>query len=172
METVNTHKSTNRTLVVIDGGLNVKVPNQLPPTTPKPKLLDQVRQAIRMRHYSAKTEESYVHWIKRFIFFHNKRHPAEMAEKEIAQFLSSLANESHISASTQNQALNAILFLYREALGKNIGYVDGVVRAKKPRRLPVILTKDEVKNILVRLNRGGKGVLSHADQLGLDSDGP
>jgi integrase len=75
-----------------------------------------------------------------------------MAEKEIAHFLSSLASEAHISASTQNQVLNAILFLYREALGKNIGYVDGVVRAKKPRRLPVILTKDEVKNILARLS--------------------
>ena len=81
-------------------------------TTQKPKLLEQLRQAIRMRHYSPRTEETYVHWIKRFIIFHNKRHPAEMAEKEIAQFLSSLASESHVSASTQNQALNAILFLY------------------------------------------------------------
>ncbi len=79
-----------------------------PTTSQKPKLLDQVRQAIRARHYSPRTEDTYVHWIKRFIFFHNKRHPAEMAEKEIAQFLSSLASDSHVSASTQNQALNAI----------------------------------------------------------------
>lgn len=119
----------------------------------KPKLLDQVRQAIRMRHYSPKTEESYVHWIKRFIFFHNKRHPAEMNEKEIAQFLSSLASALHVSASTQNQALYAILFLYRDVLQKEIGYVDGVIRAKRPHRLPVVLTRQEVKSILGALNR-------------------
>src|SRR5207249_797180 len=94
----------------------------------KPKLLDQVREAIRTRHYSPKTEESYVHWIKRFIFFHNKRHPIEVGEKEIAEFLSSLASDLHVSASTQNQALNAILFLYREVLRKEIGYINGVVR--------------------------------------------
>jgi Phage integrase, N-terminal SAM-like domain len=82
----------------------------VPSPAPKPKLLDQVRQAIRMRHYSPKTEETYVHWIKRFIFFHNKRHPAEMAESEIARFLSNLATESRVSASTQNQALNARCF--------------------------------------------------------------
>ena len=86
------------------------------PPAQKPKLLDQVRQAIRARHYSPRTEETYVRWIKRLIFFHNKRHPAEMGEKEIAQFLSILASESHVSASTQNQALNAISFLYREEL--------------------------------------------------------
>lgn len=115
-----------------------------PSGPPKPKLLDQVRQAIRTRHYSPRTEETYVGWLKRFIFFHNKRHPAEMGEQEIARFLSSLASESHVSASTQNQALNAILFLYREVLRKEIGYVNGVVRAKRPRRLPVVLTKEEV----------------------------
>ena len=117
------------------------------PPAPKPKLLDQVRQAIRTRHYSPRTEESYVHWIKRLIFFHNKRHPAEMGEKEIAQFLSSLASEQHVSASTQNQALNAILFLYRHVLRKDIGYVDGVVRANRPKRLPTVLTRQEVKSI-------------------------
>ena len=127
------------------------------PTAQKPKLLDQVRQAIRTRHYSPKTEDSYVHWNKRFIFFHNKRHPAEMSEKEIARFLSSLASELHVSASTQNQALNAILFLYREALRKEIGYIDGVVRAKRPHRLPVVLTRQEVKSIL--------GILNHSDWL-------
>ncbi len=127
------------------------------PTTQKPKLLEQVRQAIRARHYSPRTEESYVHWIKRFIFFHNKRHPAEMGEKEIAQFLSSLASESHVSASTQNQALNAILFLYLEVLRKDIGYVDGVIRAKRPHRLPVVLTRQEVKSIL--------GALGNSDWL-------
>ena len=123
----------------------------------KPKLLDQVREAIRTRHYSPKTEESYVHWIKRFIFFHNKRHPIEVGEKEIAEFLSSLASDLHVSASTQNQALNAILFLYREVLRKEIGYINGVVRAKRPHRLPVVLTRQEVKSIL--------GTLDHSDWL-------
>jgi len=119
-----------------------------PSSAPKPRLLDQVRQAIRTRHYSYMTEKAYVGWIKRFIFFHNKRHPAEMGEAEIAQFLSSLATDSHVSASTQNQALNALLFLYREILNKDIGYVDGVVRAKRPHRLPVVLTRQEVRSIL------------------------
>jgi hypothetical protein len=118
-------------------------PETVPAIAPRPKLLDQVRKAIRMRHYSPKTEESYVHWIKRFVFFHNKRHPAEMGEKEIAQFLSSLASELHLSASTQNQALNAVLFLYRDVLHKEIGYINGVVRAKTPHRLPVVLSQSE-----------------------------
>jgi len=122
-----------------------------PATFPKPKLLDQVRQAIRMRHYSPRTEETYVHWIKRFIFFHNKRHPAEMAEPEIARFLSNLATDSHVSASTQNQALNAVLFLYRQVLRKDIGYVDGVVRASRPKRLPTVLTRQEVRSIFESL---------------------
>ena len=119
-----------------------------PSGPPKPKLLDQVRQAIRTRHYSYMTEKAYVGWIKRFIFFHNKRHPAEIGEPEIAQFLSGLAQESHVSASTQNQALNAVLFLYHAVLGKEMGYVGGVVRAKRPKRLPVVLTREEVKSIL------------------------
>jgi site-specific recombinase XerD len=122
------------------------------PTNPKPKLLDRVRQAIRTRHYSNKTEKAYVHWIKRYIFFHDKRHPLEMAEPEIAQFLSNLATEGRVSASTQNQAFNAILFLYNEVLSKKIGLIDGVVRAKRPQRLPVVLTKDEVKRVLDRMS--------------------
>ncbi len=99
---------------------------------PRPRLLDQVRHAIRTRHYSPRTEATYVGWIKRFIFFHNKRHLLEMGEKEIALFLSSLASESHVSASTQNQALNAVLFLYREVLRKEIGYVTRQVQAQGP----------------------------------------
>ena len=122
------------------------------PSSAKPKLLDEVRQAIRRRHYSDRTEKAYTHWIKRYIFFHNKRHPLEMAESEIAQFLSSLATEGRVSASTQNQALNALLFLYHEVLSKKIGLINGVVRAKRPQRLPVVLTKDEVKRVLDRMN--------------------
>jgi integrase len=114
----------------------------------KPKLLDQVLHTIRTRHYSYRTEKAYVHWIKRFIFFHNKRHPIEMGEVEIAQFLSTLAEQRHVSASTQNQALNALLFLYKEILEKKIGLIQGVVRAKRRSRLPVVLTKDEVKRVL------------------------
>ena len=97
-------------------------------------LFEHVRQAIRARHYSYRTEKAYLHW--RFTLFHNKRHPAEMGEAEIGRFLSSLASGSRVSASTQNQALNALLFLYREVFGKAIGYVNGVVRAKRPARLP------------------------------------
>jgi integron integrase len=123
-----------------------------PTAPPKPKLLDQVRQAIRTRHYSYMTEKSYVGWIKRFIFFHNKRHPTEMGETEIGGFLSSLATDSHVSASTQNQALNALLFLYREVLRKDIGYVNGVVRAKRLHRLPVVLTRQEVRAIFASLD--------------------
>ena len=116
--TVNAHGPINRTLAVIDGGLNVKAGVQPPPTASKPKLLDHVREAIRTRHYSDKTEKAYVHWIKRFIFFHNKRHPQEMAEAEIARFLSSLASDGHVSASTQNQAFNALLFFTRKYWAK------------------------------------------------------
>ena len=124
-----------------------------PPAIPsKPKLLGEVRQAIRRRHYSDRTEKAYVHWIKRYIFFHNKRHPLEMAESEIAQFLSSLATEGRVSASTQNQALNALLFLYHEVLSKKIGLIDRVVRAKRPQRLPVVLTKDEVKKVIDQMS--------------------
>ena len=118
---------------------------------PKPRLLDQVRQAIQTRHLSRNTEQAYIGWIKRFIFFHNKRHPAEMAEAEIAQFLSSLARDAHVSASTQNQALNALLFLYHQVLERKIGLIQGVVRAKRPSRLPIVLTKEEVKRLLGRL---------------------
>ena len=118
---------------------------------PHPKLLDQARQAMHTRHYSYRTEKAYIGWMKRFIVFHQKRHPAEMGEAEIGQFLSRLASDSHVSASTQNQALNALLFLYHEVLGKEIGYVHGVVRAKRPKRLPVVLTREEVRSILGQL---------------------
>ena len=103
-----------------------------PSGAPKPRLLDQVRQAIRTRHYSPRTEETDVGWIKRFIFYHNKRHPAEMGEQEIARFLSSLATERRVSASTQNQALNGLLFLYHEVLEKKIGLVQESCAPKDP----------------------------------------
>jgi hypothetical protein len=111
---IEVRRPINRTLAVIDGGLSAAAAVQPIATALKPKLLDQVRQAIRTRHYSYMTEKAYVSWIKRFIFFHDKRHPADMGEPEIAGFLSSLATDSKVSASTQNQALHAILFLYQE----------------------------------------------------------
>jgi len=152
METANTERPAARALAVIDGGLNFKAGVQTVRADQKPKLLDQVRQAIRTRHYSDRTEKAYVHWIKRYIFFHDKRHPQEMAEAELARFLSSLASDGHVSASTQNQAFNALLFLYKEVLNKKIGLIDGVVRAKRPQRLPVVLTKDEVKKVIDRMD--------------------
>ena len=113
-----------------------------------PKLLDRVRDAIRARHYSIRTEEAYVGWVRRFILFHNKRHPAEMGEPEVNQFLTHLAVTENVAASTQNQALSAILFLYQEVLGRELDRIEGVVRAKKPVRLPVVLTRDEVRSLL------------------------
>ena len=114
----------------------------------KPKLLDQVRFAIRAKHYSLRTEEAYVLWSRRFILFQNKRHPKDMGAEEVRQFLSNLAVDHHVAASTQNQALSAILFLYQHVLMQEIGWVDDVVRAKKPRKLPVVLTREEVKAVL------------------------
>jgi integron integrase len=110
-----------------------------------------VRQAIRLRHYSRRTEKAYVGWIKRYIFFHGVRHPAEMGEPELTRFLSSLATDAKVSASTQNQALNALMFLYRDVLGQDVPWLDGLVRAKRPQRLPVVLTRDEVRALLQRL---------------------
>jgi hypothetical protein len=97
MDTSETRQPVNRTLAVIDGGMNLKTNVHAQSTGQKPKLLEQVRQAIRTRHYSYRTEKAYVHWIKRFIFFHNKRHPADMAEAEIGRFLSSLATDGHVN---------------------------------------------------------------------------
>ena len=117
----------------------------------KPKLLDQLREALRSRHYSSRTEETYCQWVKRFIYFHHLRHPAEMAEPEINAFLTHLAVKDNVSASTQNQALSALLFLYRFIIGHEIGSLDGVIHARKPKRLPVVMTRDEVRAVLDRL---------------------
>jgi integrase len=101
-----------------------------------------------MRHYSVRTEDAYVGWIKRFILFHGKRHPLEMGANEITQLLSALAVQGHVSASTQNQALCALLFLSRHVLGLKMGWLDDIVRAKRPQRLPIVLTRSEVKALL------------------------
>lgn len=121
-----------------------------------PKLLDQVRDRLRVKHYSIRTETQYLQWIRRFILFHDKRHPKEMGavevEVEVEAFLTHLAVEGRVAASTQNQALSALLFLYREVLGINLPWLDGVVRAKQPQRLPVVLTRQEVAGVLDRMN--------------------
>jgi integron integrase len=126
----------------------------------KPKLLDQVRQALRARHYSPRTEQTYCHWIKRFIFFHGKRHPQEMGETEINAFLTHLAVKEKVSASTQNQALSALLFLYRYVLNREIGDLGEVIHARKPEHLPIVLTREEVKSVLSQLSGEKRLVVS------------
>ena len=118
---------------------------------PKRRLLDQVRDAIRVAHYSRRTEDAYVAWARRFILFHGKRHPAELGEREVAAFLSHLASARNVSASTQNQALGALLFLYRHVLRRELGHLGGMVRARMPDRLPVVMTRDEVRAVLTKL---------------------
>jgi site-specific recombinase XerD len=112
------------------------------------RLLERVRHAIRIKHYSIRTEQAYVSWVKRYILFHNKRHPAKMGKAEIEAFLTHLAIDLKVSASTQNQAFNALLFLYRQVLGKELAENINAKRAKRPRRLPTVMSKDEVKRIL------------------------
>lgn len=128
----------------------VTVPAVVAPSPPK--LLDRVRSALRARHYSRRTEKSYVHWIRRFILFHGKRHPADLGAQEVTGFLTHLAVDGRVSASTQNQALNAILFLYRRVLERELPWLDEVVRAKRPTRLPVVLGRDEVRAVLGELS--------------------
>src|SRR5437016_11256667 len=117
----------------------------------RPRLLDQVHEAIRRRYFSRRTEEAYVHWIKRFIYFSGRRHPAALGEAEVTGFLNHLAVERGVAAGTQNQALSALLFLYKEVLGRELAWLDGLERAKRPPRLPVVLTRAEVERLLAQL---------------------
>jgi site-specific recombinase XerD len=114
-----------------------------PETPPQPRLLDRVRDRIRFRHYSIRTEQAYVDWIKRFIRFHGKQHPATMGAAEVERFLTDLAVVHNVSASTQNQAQSALLFLYKDVLGDDLPWLDGVERARKPIRLPIVLARQE-----------------------------
>ena len=122
------------------------------PLDGKPKLLDQVRQLLRLRHYSLRTEEAYVAWIRRYILFHGKRHPRELEEGDVSAFLSNLAVEGNVAASTQNQALSALLFLDKEVLQRELAFIGGVVRVKRPPKLPVVLAPQEVRAILAHLS--------------------
>jgi integron integrase len=127
--------------------MSVHVPDQ-----PPLRLLDQVRELIRIRHYSIRTEHAYLQWIRRFILFHGKRHPRDMGADELTAFLSNLAVRRKVSASTQNQALHAILFLYRDVLKINLPWLSEVQRAKRPQHLPVVFTREEVKALLAQLD--------------------
>lgn len=118
----------------------------------KPRLLERVRHAIRDRHYSSRTEEAYVGWIKRFIFFSGLRHPLDLGAEHLSAFLSALAVREQVAASTQNQALAALLFLYREVLDRDFPWLDDLVRAKRPSRVPVVLTRSEVRSVLSRIH--------------------
>src|SRR5881296_252047 len=118
----------------------------------KPKLLELVRDIIRRKHYSIRTEQSYTDWIRRFILFHKKRHPSEMREAEVNAFLTHLARDGGVAASPQNQALSALLFLYKEVLKQELGWLKNVERAKRPARLPVVLTREEVRKVFQHLH--------------------
>jgi len=111
-------------------------------------LLAQLRHALRLRHYSPRTEETYIRWVRRYVTFHERRHPAQLGRAEIVRFLSSLALDRKVGASTQNQALAAVLFLYRHVLGQSVGWLDDIVHAKRSTRLPVVLTREEVRAVL------------------------
>lgn len=113
--------------------------------------MDRLREALRSRRYSRRTEQTYCHWVKRFIYFHHIRHLVEMAEPEINAFLTHLAARENVSASTQNQALAALLFLYRYVIGRKVGDLGDVIRARKPARLPVVMARNEVKAVLSHL---------------------
>jgi integron integrase len=121
------------------------------PTYKPPKLLAQVRDVIRIHHFSRRTEQAYMAWIRRYILFHGKKHPAQMGHEEVRQFVTFLAVERKVSASTQNQALCALLFLYKNVLGRELGWVEDIVRAKRSMRLPVVLSRREVKAVLGHL---------------------
>ena len=123
------------------------------------RLLDQVRNAIGRRHYSTRTEETYIHWIKRFIYFHGKRHPRELGEAEATAFLNHLAREREVAASTQNQALSALLFLYKEVLDQPLAWLQGLERAKRPARMPTVLSRNEAKRLLAEL-RGARWLMA------------
>ena len=128
--------------------------------TPKgPRLLDRVRDAIRRRHYSERTEETYIHWIRRFIYFSGKRHPAGLGAEEVTAFLNHLSRDRKVAAATQNQALSALLFLYREALETPLPWLDGLERARRPVRKPTVLSRAEVQRLLAQM-RGTKWLMA------------
>ena len=128
--------------------------------TKNPKLLDQVRFTLRANRYSKKTEQAYIKWIKEYILFHGKRHPKSLAKTDLEKYLNYLAVERHVSASTQNQALNAVLYLYKKVLNIDIGWLEDVKRAKRSMRLPVVFTQNEISKVLLNLSGNTKLITS------------
>jgi site-specific recombinase XerD len=126
----------------------VDVPPADPADPSSPRLVHQLRQRVRFRHYSPRTEEAYVHWVRRYVVFHGKRHPRELGADHLTAFLSSLANDRAVAPATQNQALAALLFLYKEVLGMDVPWLNGIARAKRERRIPVVLTQAEAHALL------------------------
>ena len=118
----------------------------------QPRLLEQLRDKIRVKHYSIRTEHVYIDWVKRFIRFHGMRHPKELGAAQVEAFLTHLAVQGNVSASTQNQAKSALLFLYKEVLGSELPWLDGIESAKRPQRLPVVLTEAEVSAVIHRMS--------------------
>lgn len=116
------------------------------------KLLDRVRWRLRVKHYSIRTEQAYIDWIRRYILFHHKRHPSDMGEKEITDFLTHLAVEKSVAASTQNQAFSALLFLYQQVLDRKLDFIDNIQRVTRPAKLPVVLTRAEAQTVLGQMH--------------------
>ena len=131
----------------------------MPADAARPRLLDVMRDTIRRRHYSYRTEETYLHWIRRFILFSGKRHPRELGAAEVTAFLNHLVAQRHVAAATQNQALAALLFLYKEVLAQPLPWLDEIEHAKRPVRRPTVLTEDEARQLLARL-RGTKWLMA------------
>lgn len=126
-------------------------PPRVPRTSSSPRIGDRARAAMRLRHFSPRTEKAYLHWMRRYYEFHGRRNPKELGAEHVTTFLSSLAKRDHVAASTQNQALAALLFLYREILGTDLPWLNDVVRARSPQRIPVVLTRDEVRAVLAKM---------------------
>lgn len=132
------------------------------PDQPTPRLYDRIIEVLRVHHYSRRTEEAYVHWIRRYIEFHDHEHPRQLAEDAVNRFLTHLAVKEHVAASTQNQALSAVLFLYERVLAQPLDRIEGVVRARRPKRLPVVMTADEVSRLMTHLT--GEQGRHHIDE--------
>jgi site-specific recombinase XerD len=131
-----------------------------PPGSKAPKLLDRVRETMRTSRYSPRTETAYVDWIKRYIRFHGIRHPQEMGADEVKAFLSHLATQMNVAASTQNQAFSALLFLYQDVLKKRLPWIDDIVRASRPKKIPVVFTQEEARQVLSRIT-GTPRLMAH-----------
>ena len=136
-------------------------PSSALPATAKPRLFEQVREVMRFKHYSIRTEEAYLGWMRRFILFHGKRHPETLGTDEVRAFLTALAVKGRVAAPTQNQALSALLFLYQQVLKRDIGWLDNVERAQRPAKMPVICTVDEVRAVLGAVRAGTTRLMAH-----------